>query len=57
MLLNIDLPQSKQALVVAVSVLDFIVCYDLKGYSLILKPIERELAVSVPIGFKSFYLA
>ncbi|MDZ8227475.1 hypothetical protein [Nostoc sp. ChiVER01] len=57
MLLNIDLPQSKQALVVAVSVLDFIVCYDLKRYSLILKPIERQLTVSVSIGFKSFYLA
>ncbi|AUB42769.1 hypothetical protein COO91_08915 [Nostoc flagelliforme CCNUN1] len=57
MLLNIDLPQSKEGLAIAVSVLDIIVCYDLKRYIVILKPIERQIAVIVSIGFKSFYLA
>ncbi|WP_334879324.1 hypothetical protein [Nostoc sp.] len=57
MLLNIDLPQPKKALAIAVSVLALIVCYDLERYILILKAIERQLAVIVSIGFKSFYLA
>ncbi|QFS46124.1 hypothetical protein GXM_03604 [Nostoc sphaeroides CCNUC1] len=37
--------------------LDLIVCYNFYRYILILKPIEREIAVIVSIAFKSLYLA